>query len=111
MLPKSKRLVTVEFDAVMERGKTAHSPLFLVKWLGSQKQTAFSAVAGKKVLKTAAARNHMRRRIYESLKALDHKKMSGIHVIVFAKNPAVTADQEALAVDLRSVFVKAGLLR
>jgi ribonuclease P protein component len=95
----------------MEKGKTTHSPLFLLKWVDSQKRSAFSAVAGKKVLNTAAARNHLRRKIYESIRALDIKPMTGVHAIIFAKNPAVTADQTALSTDLKSIFVKADLLR
>lgn len=111
MLPKSKRLTTAEFDAVMEKGKTAHSPLFLVRWTSSEKQTAFSAVSGKKVVSTAAGRNYMRRKIYEALRKLGLTSVSGVHAIIFAKSPAVEADQEVLANDLKSIFVKAGLLR
>jgi ribonuclease P protein component len=111
MLPKSKRLTTAEFDAVMKNGRASHSSLFTLRWTDSHKDTRISAVAGQKILKTAVGRNSMRRRIYSSIRKISSRWPKGIHGIIFAKQSAVTAEHKALCIDIESLFVKAGLLR
>lgn len=111
MLSKSHRLATADFDAVMNKGKVTHSPLFVMRHVSSANDTRVSAVVPKKVGKTAVIRSAMRRKIYDAVAALPLSALKGSHCIVFAKSEAVTAERAALAEDARNLFVKAGLLR
>ena len=111
MLSKSHRLVTADFDAVMEKGRVTHSSLFLMRHVAPVKDTRVSAVVSKKVGKTAVIRNAMRRKIYEAVRALPISSLKGAHAINIAKNEAMSADYKALSGDIKDLFVKAGLLR
>lgn len=95
----------------MEKGRAVHSPLFVMRWLKTEDHSRVSAVVPKKVLKTAAARNNLRRRMYESLKPFMELLLPGTHAIVFAKAGADEKEFAGLADETRNIFVKAGLLK
>lgn len=111
MLSKTQRLTTASFDAVMNKGRVAHSPLFVVRYLQADNGSQLSAVVPQKVVKTSVGRHALRRKMYESVRPLMSRLASGVHIIVFAKQPAMLAEVTAIQADLESVFVKAGLLR
>lgn len=110
MLPRSNRISVGQFDTIMEKGRVVHSPLFLVRILSGQADTKIAAVASKKVAKTAVVRNKTRRRIYEAVKDLKGNILNN-HILIFAKPAVVSATLAELNQDLRSLFVKSGLLR
>jgi ribonuclease P protein component len=98
MLKRSNRLSTKQFLEVMEKGRVTHSPLFVMRTLGTQvvsikedgvrsKRPAgragggskgentrldirIAAVAPKKVAPTAVLRNSIKRHIYEAVQPL-----------------------------------------
>lgn len=111
MLPKAHRLVTADFDAVMEKGRVTHSSLFVMRHLDSREGSHFSAVVPQKVGKKAVIRSSMRRKMYDAMQHLKAENLKGIHAIVFAKSQAIEAEKDALLEDLKNLFVKAGLLR
>ena len=99
----------------MEKGRIAHSPLFLLYTLKNQPDTRISAVTPKKVAKTAVGRNSIRRKIYESARTLGGKNgenfVPGIHAIVFAKPAMLKTVKTEIVTDLKNIFVKVGILR
>jgi len=118
MLRRSRRLSTEQFNEVIKRGKALHSPFFQLRVLfDSDEQTRVAAVAPVKMAKTAVARNALRRKIYELVAPFTEETVDGFYVILFAKPtmlpPGATkgpADQ-IVSEDLKSLFVKAGILR
>ncbi len=112
MLPRRARLSTEEFKVVMEKGRVFNSPLFLVRLLPNMPHAAFSAVASKKVAKTAVIRNKIRRQIYAAVVSLG--KMSSfapVHGLIFAKDTIHKSDPASRSAALREVFVKAGIMK
>lgn len=133
MLSRSHRLSVGQFDTVMKKGASGHSPFFVVRYIKSLKSSTSSlisspeeasipspklisgvrvaAVASKKVASTAAVRNRIRRRIYAAVQPLMSRLSSPTHAIVFAKSDLSKAEISDLTKDLEAVFVKLGLLR
>jgi ribonuclease P protein component len=96
----------------MEKGRVAHSPLFILRTLAVPGDTSrLAAVSPTKVTRKASDRNRLRRQMYEAMQPLvDHLK-EGLHVIAVAKAQAVNADFPAIVLGMRDVFVKAGILK
>lgn len=117
MLKSIHRLSTKQFMEVMEKGRIATSPLFVVRILQSNNQafqrdnpgvlSKISAVAPKKVAGTAVLRNKVRRQIYEAVRPLRNILIPGVSIIIFAKNETLKADLESMTTDLKQLFVKA----
>lgn len=113
MLHRIHRLTTAQFDEIMKRGRVTHSPLFTVRaceFPGSG-PSRIGAVAPAKIAKTAVSRNALRRKIYESVRSLLSELKPDLSIAVFTKGLLADVKTEQLQLNLREVFVKAGLLR
>lgn len=71
----------------------------------------FAAVAPTKIEKTAVGRNRLRRKMYALVRELNSSVANGVQALIFAKAGAKSASPSDLRTDLRTLFVKAGLLR
>jgi ribonuclease P protein component len=111
MISRSQRISVEQFDSVMEKGKIIHSSLFLVRVLGGQSDMRVAAVAPKKVAKIAVERNKIRRKIYEAVRKLKLESSSNFHILIFAKPTIMKSTQLEIDNDLKTLFVKGGLLR
>ena len=118
MLRRSRRLSTEQFNEVIKKGKAFHSLFFQLRLSRNPGEpTRAAAVAPVKMAKTAVARNALRRKIYETISPMLPESVDGYYVIVFAKPTLLPAGQfqapsnEAVAEDLKALFVKAGILR
>jgi ribonuclease P protein component len=111
MLSRSQRLSGEQLDAVMEKGRVAHSSLFLVRALVGQKDTRVAAVASKKIAKTAVGRNSIRRKIYTAVRPIKDVLVTGVHIALFAKAGILQASNDEITNDLKNLFVKVALLR
>ncbi len=60
---------------VYQNGKTVRGPVMSLKYAPNQKRQSYrlAVVVSKKVHKSAVARNRIRRRVYESLRAYEDK--------------------------------------
>lgn len=95
----------------MEKGRVAHSSLFLVRYIGGQKDMRISAVAPKKTVKKAVERNKIRRVTYQAIRSIKDNVVPGIHAIVFTKPVILKMKLDEISADLKNIFVKARLLR
>lgn len=111
MLSRSQRLSGEQLDAVMEKGRVAHSSLFLVRALVGQKDIRVAAIASKKIAKTAVERNAIRRKIYAAVRPTKDRFVPGAHIALFAKTGVLRSPSQEIATDLKNLFVKAALLR
>lgn len=112
MLRRSHRLSTKQFDEVIKSGKAVHSAFFLARTLPSPDGVVrIAAVTPVKIAKKAVIRNRTRRRIYEAVQPILETVKEPVLAIILAKSGALTAPSDALTVDLKALFVKAGLLR
>ena len=111
MLSRSYRISVRQFNTIMEKGRVAHSPLFLVRVLSNMPDTRIAAVAPHKVIKTASARNSIRRKIYASVRTLNIHQVASTHILIFAKAALATSDSKTITTELKALFVKLGLLR
>jgi ribonuclease P protein component len=111
MLSRSQRLSVEQLNAVMEKGRVAHSSLFLLRTLGGQKDTRIAAIAPQKIIKTATARNALRRKVYTATRSYVTNLKPGLHTALFAKSAAAQATLVEIQTNLSELFVKAGLLR
>lgn len=113
MLPRSKRLTTAIFDEVFTTGRTAHSALFTLRMKKTDGPSRFAISVSKKIAKSAVVRNKIRRRTYSALRAILENPKSfkcNVHVVLIAKNGSDKALVGEIANDIRSVFVKSGIL-
>lgn len=110
MLPSTKRLTTPLFKEVMDKGKLFHGALSSAKFLKTTGASRFSVAVSKKVAKNATDRNKVRRRIYNVLRKIYINVPTGIHGVFMAKNTILKAKLPAIALDMKSIFVKSGLL-
>lgn len=95
----------------MEKGKITHSPLFLVRMINNQTGTRIAAVAPNKIFKKAVERNKIRRKIYEVAGKFKNNLVSGSHMIIFAKAAVNNATKNDILSDLKTLFVKGGVMR
>ncbi|MEA2715043.1 MAG: Ribonuclease, partial [Candidatus Parcubacteria bacterium] len=73
MLRRSQRLSVGQFKEIMEKGRIAHSSLFVARTLRAEAVDSgarLSAVAPQRVAPTAVARNKMRRKMYEAVHSI-----------------------------------------
>ena len=96
----------------MEKGKIFHSPLFLARILAGQLETKIAAIAPQKIVKMAVQRRKIRRKIYEGVRSLHADILPNEHILIFAKTVNVASSSQAeIKNDLKTLFVKAGIMR
>lgn len=107
MLPKRERLTTSVFNHIFPSGRRYHSPSLQLIHAPSPAFHA-AAVVGKKVAKTAVARNALRRTLYALLRDTRTRgEISNGVYIVIAKSPARDADSDVLAAELATLVGRA----
>ncbi len=89
MLKKNQRLRTAGFNEVFKAGRRFHTPHFQIIALKSVDFHA-SVVVGKKVYKTAAARNRLRRQVYGVLYRT-HKASTLPYTLIVVAKPSMKA--------------------
>lgn len=111
MLPQKKRLNRKEFDRFFAMGKRIHSPT-LTLIFSNEPGLQVSAVAPKKVAKTAVARNKFRRRVYSIFEKLEHGEQAphGVFICI-AKAGANTRTFKSLYEELSTLIHKTRTLR
>lgn len=96
MLKKSARLTTAAFDAAFAAGRRLHTPYFQLIYVPAASFHA-SAVAGKKVAKTAVGRNRLRRQMYGALYRASKQTPLPYTVILVAKPALAKLSSKAVA--------------
>lgn len=100
-----------QLDQIMKKGRVFHSSLFVVRTIDGQNDTRIAAIAPQKIFKTATFRNSLRRKMYEAAKAVIDELPPSIHIAVFAKQVVQDKSVSDMSSDMKSIFVKAGILR
>ncbi len=96
----------------MEKGRVAHSPLFLLRYVSNTGvQSRFAAIVPVKVVKTAVGRNTLKRKTYEAVQKVYSRIAPGYKIALLAKSPAITASVTTIEADLKDLFVKAKLFQ
>lgn len=110
MLKKKERLDTVTFNRFFSIGKRYHSPLVMVIYAPLTEFRA-SAVAPKKLARTAVLRNKFRRRVYDVFDRLQKEKaFTGVFICI-AKEGAPQASYDVLKSELSELIRKTGVVR
>ena len=110
MLSSKKRLDRKEFDRFFASGKRFHSPSLMLVYTESPSFQA-SAVAPKKIFKTAVSRNKFRRRVYDVYERLLREKAVTGAYITIAKAGAQNLDYDSLKAELGALIHKTGGVR
>jgi ribonuclease P protein component len=108
MLRKTQRLRTAGFNEVFKVGRRFHTPHFQIIALKSADFHA-SVVVGKKVYKTAVARNRLRRQVYGALYRVHQVTPLLYTVIVVAKPSLKAIPQRSIALAVEEAVVALGL--
>jgi ribonuclease P protein component len=106
MFPKKKRVTKELFQAVMKKGDTLSSPLFVFRYL-KQENPQYAFIAPKSVAKQASDRNKLRRQGYNALKSFNIKHGIGLF---FYKKPAKNATFTEIKADIQLILTKSKLL-
>jgi ribonuclease P protein component len=113
MLAKNHRVNTKLFDALMQKGRFAHSDLFMARFSFDKTldESQFSSVVPVKVARKANKRNYLRRRMNAALRLIYPSIKPGYACIVFAKKGAMEKISfETIVEDVRKVLGKAGIV-
>jgi len=94
----------------MKKGKISHSSLFLMRVFSGQTDTRIAAIAPKKTIKMSTTRNAVRRKVYNATKTLIREIIPGTHIALFAKQATTNAKLVDIENNIKTLFVKAGLL-
>jgi ribonuclease P protein component len=109
MLPKKERLDRVAFNRFFSVGTRFHSPSLMLIYSENEPFRA-SAVAPKKVAKTAVLRNKFRRRVYDVMRHMKAETGARGVFIVIAKNGAATLSYDSLKDELHTLIRKTGVV-
>jgi ribonuclease P protein component len=110
MLTKKERLNRVTFNRFFSAGKRFHSPSLMVIYAPFEVFHA-SAVAPKKLARTAVLRNKFRRRIYDVFGRLQKENaFTGVFICI-AKEGAQQASYDVLKSELNELIRKTGAIR
>ena len=112
MLPRSQRITTELFPAILARGETVHSAHFYLRLLKFPTNTlsAFSVVVPKKIETTAVRRNQAKRRIVSLLHSELKNIKTGYQGLVFLKKDARTMPFSEAKSEFLLLLKKANLL-
>jgi ribonuclease P protein component len=109
MLKKQARLQRVAFDRSFALGKRSHTPYYTLVHVPEDAFRA-SAVAPKKVFRTAVERNTFRRRVYDIFRHVHAEtKCTGTYICI-ARSGARGASYAVLRDTLRAGVEKIGAL-
>lgn len=99
---------------VYANGKAVRSQLFTIKYTANKRRThpRFSVVVSKKVIKSAVARNRIRRRVYEYVRQAIETMPDVYDVVIICTSAEVrTLPYEQIKKQLDDLFIKAELSR
>lgn len=97
---------------VYKNGRTIRSQRLTLKYIDNRRRdhSRFAVVVSKKVLKSAAGRNRIRRRIYEIIRHEIPRFTPSYDVVVIVFSSEVAhMPHEELVLQLRDMFAEAGL--
>ena len=106
MLPRHQRVSTPLFKKVLEEGRTIHSPHFSLRLVPSHNTlpSRFSISVSKKVIKTAVARNKLKRRILACVE-LFYPRITGSYLgVVFSKKGAEALEYKEIQKEIISLL-------
>jgi ribonuclease P protein component len=110
MLAKKERLDRITFNRFFSAGKRFHSPFLMLIYAPLGTFHA-SAVAPKKLARTAVLRNKFRRRIYDVFGRLQNEcAFTGVFICI-AKEGAPHAPYGVLKAELNELIRKTGVVR
>lgn len=113
MLPKINRLKhTKDFNTVFKTGKRIRGDcLFLQINNNNLHRDRFAFIVSKNVAKKATVRNRLRRRLAALIKKSAIKTVSGVDIAVVVQPGLERKPVKELAIILKQILVKAGLLQ
>ncbi len=107
MLSRIDRLRRMrDFALLSQRGRVVFGPFFTLRFRQSQTPTRVGFVASAKIFKTAVARNRVKRRLREALRALKADWPDKMDLLFIAKPEATAAEFTDLIGSARRSFEK-----
>ena len=100
-----------EFAAIQERGTVRSHPLLSTRVLRTDLELTRFGLATGRTLGTAVVRNRVRRRLREVLREMAPALQPGWDVLVIARPESVGAGHETLAMTLRALLGRAGVVK
>jgi len=113
MLSRSHRISGREIEKIIKNGKVIHSPFFTIRFYSNkvEKNVKMTVIVPVKIAKTSVLRHLVRRRMYEAVRPLVEKIKPENLIIIFAKSTVLDQKPAFMNIQMRDIFVKAGLLR
>ena len=107
MLKKSDRLRRArDFALLSQKGRVVFGPLFTLRFRQTKMPTKVGFVASAKLFKTAVARNRVKRRMREALRALKSVWPAQMDLLFILKPEARTTEFENILQSVRRTFIK-----
>jgi ribonuclease P protein component len=112
MLPKNNRVKKEVFEELLKKGAVLHSPLFLFRFIKSDKgEPKIAFVVSKKVASSAVERNKMRRRGYSAIRKIrETNAFVPLIGVFFFKKGADKATLKEMQAEMEILLKKAGIV-
>ncbi|HLX35627.1 MAG TPA: ribonuclease P protein component [Candidatus Limnocylindrales bacterium] len=99
-----------DFVALQERGTVRSHPLLATRVLRTDDGPTRFALATGRALGSAVVRNRVRRRLREALRSMGPATKPGWDVLVIARPAIVEADYRTVAMTLRRLLTRGGVV-
>lgn len=110
MLRQSKRISgKIRISQIIEEGFRIHSELFAIRHLpATQPFRRYAVAIGRKITRSAVERNHLRRRIYESVRAFEKENPSesSFDIVIMARTSTLKAGFGELQSGMKEILNK-----
>lgn len=110
MLKKELRgLKRSDFELVLGGGKSMSTPLFMAKWLETEKGFKVGVIISRKISKSAVTRNSIKRKIMAGIGgSLDRWEGLGVKLVLLVKKEITNSNGESIKTELDRVNEKIG---
>lgn len=108
MIKKNSKLKGEEIDYILEKGIEEASKLFIVRYNKNHRNSAgFCVIISRKISTKAVARNKIRRRIFEALRAINKElKIKDLNIVLIPKKMIINKEFSEIKEDLQSLIEK-----
>ncbi len=110
MLRQSKRISgKIRISQIIEEGFRIHSELFAIRHItGTEPFRRYAVAIGRKITRSAVERNHLRRRIYESVRAFEKGGSNEVScdIVIMARSSTLKAEFGELLTSMKEVLNK-----
>lgn len=114
MIAKIYRIDKNLIDYILKKGESGTSKLFIIKYIKNSKNSfRYRTIVSTKMDRRATARNKIKRRIYEGVRAAEKElgsstTQNNLDIVLIPKKSIIKAKFEDIAADIKKLLLNHG---